>query len=79
MTHITCTHNHQPLTELVGMAHKSTRKSAISENPSDCEVWMKALAAKFDGKGQFIKKDWDDLLGNCMAVTDIPCAVRSSS
>lgn len=49
-------------------------KSAIAENIADCELWKKALAAKFDDDGEFTKDDWDDLLGNCMAVTDVPCA-----
>ncbi|KAL9632420.1 MAG: hypothetical protein Q9164_005333 [Protoblastenia rupestris] len=49
-------------------------KSASVENPLDCELWMDAVAAKWDGRGSFRKEDWDGLLGKCMAVTDLPCA-----
>lgn len=46
------------------------------ENTLDCEMWEDAMAAKFDAKGKFTKENWDSLLGHCMAVTDVPCAVR---
>jgi hypothetical protein len=37
----------------------------MMENPRDCEMWLDALRAKFEGKGKFDKKDWDQLLGHC--------------
>ncbi|WEW61431.1 hypothetical protein PRK78_006921 [Emydomyces testavorans] len=48
--------------------------SAAFENMKDCEMWMDAIRAKFDGIGKFEKEDWDQLLGHCQAVTDSPCA-----
>ncbi|KAF5016106.1 hypothetical protein F66182_12319, partial [Fusarium sp. NRRL 66182] len=46
--------------------------SASVENPPDCAMWYDALTAKYDGKGEFGKKEWDQLLGHCQAVCDWP-------
>lgn len=46
--------------------------NASVENPPDCLCWMGAFAAKFEGKGNFGRKEWDALLGDCMAVCDWP-------
>ncbi|PYI32245.1 NAD dependent epimerase/dehydratase [Aspergillus indologenus CBS 114.80] len=46
---------------------------AMISNPRDCEMWLKALRAKYDGVGQrFGREEWDKLLGHCQAVSDIP-------
>jgi hypothetical protein len=46
---------------------------SFSENCSrDADQWIRALEAKFEGKGTFGKKDWDKLLGNYQAVCDQP-------
>jgi len=45
----------------------------ITGNPRDCEMWEEAFQAKFEGKGSFGKEKWDQLLGHCMAVADLPC------
>lgn len=38
-------------------------------------MWAEALNAKFHNKGRkYTKKDWDQLLGHCQAVTDVPPA-----
>ncbi|GAP86659.2 putative NAD dependent epimerase [Rosellinia necatrix] len=45
------------------------------ENPPDALLWMDALRAKYDGVGEFTRKDWDKLLGGAQAVCDWPaCA-----
>ncbi|KAK5626654.1 hypothetical protein RRF57_002369 [Xylaria bambusicola] len=45
------------------------------ENPPDALLWMDALRAKYDGVGEFTRKDWDKLLGWSQAVCDWPaCA-----
>ncbi|XMA15340.1 hypothetical protein WAI453_008131 [Rhynchosporium graminicola] len=49
-------------------------RSASTETPRDNEMWMRAIEAKFDGKGHFGKAGWDKLLGNCQAVCDFPGA-----
>ncbi|PYH89013.1 hypothetical protein BO71DRAFT_435204 [Aspergillus ellipticus CBS 707.79] len=50
--------------------------ACLSENPPDCRMWIEALEAKFEGQGDpFTRADWDQLLGHCRAVTDIPCAI----
>ncbi|KAK6837760.1 hypothetical protein RU639_001707 [Aspergillus parasiticus] len=50
--------------------------TAATENPRDCEMWLDAMAAKWDGLGKpFGRTEWDQLLGHCQAVTDIPAAV----
>lgn len=48
---------------------------ASVENPPDCLMWHDALNAKYDGVGEFGRKEWDQLLGDCQAVCDWPaCA-----
>lgn len=48
---------------------------ASVENPPDCLMWHDALLAKYDGVGEFGRKEWDQLLGDCQAVCDWPaCA-----
>lgn len=45
----------------------------LFENPPDIDLWRQAFLAKFCGQGRpFEKKDWDQLLGHCQAVTDLP-------
>jgi hypothetical protein len=39
--------------------------SASMENPPDCLMWHDALRAKYDGVGEFGRKEWDQLLGEC--------------
>ncbi|XMA11014.1 hypothetical protein WAI453_003805 [Rhynchosporium graminicola] len=46
--------------------------SASVENPPDCIMWQRAFEAKYDGIGQFGRKEWDSLLGHCQAVCDWP-------
>ncbi|KAI1177850.1 P-loop containing nucleoside triphosphate hydrolase protein [Nemania sp. FL0916] len=49
--------------------------SCSIENPPDALLWMDALRAKYDGVGEFTRKDWDKLLGDSQAVCDWPaCA-----
>ncbi|CZR65117.1 uncharacterized protein PAC_15017 [Phialocephala subalpina] len=47
--------------------------SIVNENPTDCKLWVRALEWKLEGKGTWTKKNWDALLGHCMAVSDHPC------
>ncbi|KAJ0114068.1 hypothetical protein N8I77_007123 [Diaporthe amygdali] len=49
-------------------------RAASTETPRDCELWMQAIKAKWDGEGKFDKEDWDQLLGHCQAVCDLPAA-----
>lgn len=45
------------------------------QNPMECEMWTEAFNAKFHDKGRkYSKKDWDQLLGHCQAVADVPTA-----
>lgn len=44
--------------------------------PADVPLWNKALRAKFEGQGDvFDRHKFDQLLGHCMAVTDVPCVI----
>jgi len=37
-------------------------------NAPECDIWLRAIEAKWFGKGkQFEREDWDKLLGYCMA------------
>lgn len=49
-------------------------RAASTETPRDCEMWTRAIRAKFDGEGDFGKAEWDQLLGHCQAVCDLPAA-----
>ena len=40
--------------------------SCALENPRDCEMWVDAFRAKYEGQGEFEKEQWDQLLGHCM-------------
>jgi hypothetical protein len=46
----------------------------IDNTVRDAPQWVRAIEAKYAGKGTFDKKDWDHLLGQCQAVCDIPAA-----
>ncbi|KAJ7206373.1 hypothetical protein GGX14DRAFT_457666, partial [Mycena pura] len=45
----------------------------VGPNPNERALWTKAVNAKFYGKGnRYGRMEWDQLLGHCMAVTDVP-------
>ncbi|KAI4265399.1 MAG: hypothetical protein L6R35_007120 [Caloplaca aegaea] len=45
------------------------------QNPMECDMWTEALNAKFRNQGRkYTRKDWDQLLGHCQSVTDVPPA-----
>ena len=42
--------------------------AAAAEYPRDCEMWLRAMRAKYDGAGvPFTHEDWDRLLGDYQA------------
>ena len=47
--------------------------SSFYDNVRDCDIWLELIAAKFEGKGEVTKRQFDGLLGHCGAVTDMPC------
>jgi prolyl-tRNA editing enzyme YbaK/EbsC (Cys-tRNA(Pro) deacylase) len=50
----------------LGYSHAYHANDAIFVNPQDCELWLEALRAKFDGKGKpWGRKEFDQLLGHC--------------
>ncbi|MCJ1248998.1 hypothetical protein MMC30_006219 [Trapelia coarctata] len=50
--------------------------SGVFQNPQEADFWTAAIEAKFEGKSaKFDREAWDHMLGNCMAVTDIPAAI----
>ena len=58
--------------EQLGFSDTYHMKS-VHENPPDIEFWRQAFLAKFKGQGKpFGKEQWDQLLGHCQAVTDLP-------
>ncbi|TKA29949.1 hypothetical protein B0A54_15075 [Friedmanniomyces endolithicus] len=49
--------------------------SSIFANVQDADMWNAALRAKYFGRGKvFGRQEWDQLLGHCGAVTDVPAA-----
>lgn len=50
----------------------------FSQKPSDNSFWLRAYDAKYRSKGApLIREDWDEVFGDCDAVSDFPCAAFS--
>lgn len=49
--------------------------NVIADNAGQGAQWIKALEAKYEGKGTFTRADWDKLLGNSQACVDLPAAL----
>lgn len=48
--------------------------TCLHENPPDNYLWREAADAKFRGVGkEYTREQWDSLLGDCAAVSDLPC------
>lgn len=48
----------------------------VQQNPEiEAPQWVRAMEAKYAGKGTVGREDWDKLLGHCQAVCDIPAAL----
>ncbi|KAK2759936.1 hypothetical protein FQN54_002672 [Arachnomyces sp. PD_36] len=59
----------------LGYDHTYHTFDAVFLNPQDCKTWLDALNAKCDGVGKkFGREEFDQLLGHCQAVTDMPAA-----
>ncbi|KAM0798917.1 P-loop containing nucleoside triphosphate hydrolase protein [Usnea florida] len=59
--------------EMLGFFNVYHGEDAFFLNPRDCEMWMEALDAKYHGKGtKYSRKEFDQLLGHCQAVSDMP-------
>ena len=60
--------------QTLGYQHTAHGFDMIS-HPEVGERWMEAVNAKFLGQGEpYGRAEFDDLLGHCAAVTDMPCA-----
>lgn len=57
--------------EQLGYDHTYHGWDAI-EDPEQLVFWYQALNAKFRGGKKFTRDDWDRMLGNCRAVSDLP-------
>lgn len=50
----------------------------VMESPgTEAPQWIRAFEAKYQGKGDFTKADWDKLLGKYQATCDLPVALFS--
>ncbi|KAJ6131843.1 hypothetical protein N7471_007058 [Penicillium samsonianum] len=59
--------------EMLGYFNVYHGEDAFFLNPRDCDMWMEALHAKYDGRGtNFTRKEFDQLLGHCQVVSDMP-------
>ena len=48
----------------------------MAENIPDCDLWCEALDAKYFHRGScYTREQWDALLGDFAAVTDMPANV----
>ncbi|KAJ7457748.1 hypothetical protein FB451DRAFT_1047209 [Mycena latifolia] len=61
------------------LGYKDTHHmQTVLANPIEVEMWTEAVDAKFFGKGKpYGREEWDQLLGNCQAVTDAPAILFS--
>ncbi|KAJ6526730.1 P-loop containing nucleoside triphosphate hydrolase protein [Mycena capillaripes] len=49
---------------------------SVFKNPKEADMWIEAVYARFHGRGTpYGRAEWDQLLGNCAAVTDCPSVV----
>jgi hypothetical protein len=56
--------------KVLGFNNAYHGRDALTFNPRDCELWWKALQAKYEGKGkEFGRKEFDQLLGHCQVST----------
>ena len=53
----------QKALEILGYGPCYHMRTAVNEYPRDCELWLDAFRAKYDGVGVFEKEQWDQLLG----------------
>ena len=58
--------------KILGYAHPY-HFSEIYGNIRDADMWVEAFNAKYKGRGNFGKPQFDQLLGHCAAITDGPC------
>lgn len=50
----------------------------FTHKPNDSTFWLRAYDAKYRSKGKSLtRKDWDQVLGDCDAISDFPCAAFS--
>lgn len=54
--------------------HDVYHMQTTGTSPEDIPLWTRAIDAKFNGKGHFDRKDWDELLSTYQAVTDVPAS-----
>lgn len=48
----------------------------LMQSPAtEAPQWVRAIEAKYAGKGKFDKEDWDKLLGHSQAVCDLPAGL----
>jgi hypothetical protein len=52
--------------QILGYEETYHMSNCSGKHPRDSEMWLEALEAKYDGKGTFGVKQWDQLLGHCM-------------
>ncbi|KAJ7154062.1 P-loop containing nucleoside triphosphate hydrolase protein [Mycena filopes] len=66
-------------TALETLGYKDTHHmQAVLRNPPEVDMWNEAIDAKFFGKGKpYGRAEWDQLLGHCQAVTDVPAILFS--
>lgn len=67
-----CTENCKALRialEQLGYTSTDHGFAATLENTRDCEMWLAALRAKFEGTGQsFRRSEFDQVLGHCQVL-----------
>ena len=61
--------------EVLGFTSCYHGYSCVMENPPDNYMWKRALDWKLEGKGAWTKENWDQLLGHCRGVSDLPCVL----
>ncbi|KAJ7457736.1 hypothetical protein FB451DRAFT_948267, partial [Mycena latifolia] len=63
--------------ETLGYKHTYHMQDVLAD-PHEADFWTEAIDAKFEGMGTpFGRAEWDQLLGHCQAVTDVPAILFS--
>ncbi|KAJ7485325.1 P-loop containing nucleoside triphosphate hydrolase protein [Mycena latifolia] len=59
--------------EQLGYVRTNHGFAVISSSPEKISMWIAAIRAKLYGEGApFGRAEWDQLLGDCQAITDVP-------
>lgn len=63
--------------KLLGLRDTYHMSNCSGKHPRDCDMWIDAFRAKYDGVGTFGRPEWDMLLGHCMVCCSVLLSART--